>query len=169
MISALIFFYIGTSILYLCPPSAWRQRLLSPFWNFIEYAGLWQYYTVFAPPRNFNVYVEGEVELANGKTIFWKYPRMEQLGFLEKMPKERFRKLYNDIANEPTDAVLWPDLALYIARQVYAETGIQPVKVGLVRFWSDIPPPTSDPLPKPSTTYKSHKYFTFPIQPEDLK
>ncbi|MBI2812002.1 MAG: hypothetical protein HYX67_14395 [Candidatus Melainabacteria bacterium] len=169
VISVLIVFYIGTSALYLSPPSLWRQRLLAPFWNFIEYTGLWQYYTVFSPPRSFNLYLEGEVELANGKTVIWKYPRVEQLGLVEKMQKERFRKLYNDIANEPTDGVLWPDLARYIARQVYAETGVRPVKVGLIRYWSDTPAPTSDPLPKPSTEYKSHKYFTFPIQAEDLK
>lgn len=165
----LIVFYVGTSVLYLSPPSPWRQRLLAPFWNFIEYTGLWQYYTVFAPPRSYNLYLEGEVELANGETIIWKYPRIEQLGLLEKMPKERFRKLYNDIANEPTDGVLWPDLARYIARQVYEERGVLPVKVSLVRFWSDIPKPTAGSLSKPSTEYKSHKYFSFPIQPEDLQ
>jgi hypothetical protein len=155
--------------LFLCPPTPWRKTLLEPFWNILEYAGLWQYYTVFAPPRSYNLYLKGEAELENGKTVFWTYPRVEQMDFLQKIPKERFRKLYNDIANEPTDGVLWPDLARYIARQVYAETGVKPVKVGLVRFWSDIPPPTTDPLPQPSTTYKSHKYCTFPIQPEDLK
>ncbi len=169
MISALIVFYVGTSAVYLCPALPWRQRLLSPFWNMIEYTGLWQYYMVFAPPRTYNLYLQGEVELANGQTVVWKYPRMEELRLLEKMPRERFRKLYNDIANEPTDGVLWPELARYMARQVYKQTGVRPVKVGLVRYWSDVPPPISDPLPKPSTLYKSHKYFTFPIQAEDLK
>lgn len=142
--------------------------LLAPFWNFIEYSGLWQYYTVFAPPRSFNLYLEGEAQMENGKTVLWSYPRIESLGPLEKMTRERWRKLYNDIANEPTDAVLWPDLTRYIARRVYAETGIKPVKVGLVRHWSDIPPPITDPLPQPSSVFKSHKYCTFPVRPEDL-
>jgi hypothetical protein len=168
VISAFIFFYIYTTVLFLSPPSPLRKTLIAPFWDTLEYAGLWQYFTVFAPPRSYNLYLQAEAQLENGTTVFWQYPRIEQLDFLQKMPRERFRKLYNDIANEPSDGVLWPELARYMARQVYAQTGIKPVKIGLVRFWSDIPPPITDPLPKPSTTYRSHKYFTFPIQTEDL-
>lgn len=161
-------FYVGTTIIFLCPPSPTRQRLLSPFYAAIEYLGLWQYYAVFAPARTYNLYLEGEVELENGKLVSWKYPRIESMNIFDKMQKERFRKLYNDIANEPSESILWPELARYIGRQVYLETKVRPVRVGLVRFWADIPEPDGSTLPKPVTIYKSHKYFTFPIQPEDL-
>ncbi len=94
---------------------------------------------------------------------------MEQLGLIEKMQKERYRKLYNDIANNASDGVLWPDLARFIARQVYAQQGKRPLEVTLVRYWSDIPPAHGDPLPRPPNKYASLGFFTYPIRIEDLQ
>jgi hypothetical protein len=168
-ITMFIVFYIYCGALFLSPPTEWRQTLLSPFWNFIEYVGLWQYYTVFVPPRIFNLYLEGNVKLENGELLVWKYPRMEQLGLIEKMQKERYRKLYNDIANNASDGVLWPDLARYIARKVYVQHGKRPIEVTLVRYWSDIPPASGDPLPRLSNKYDSLGFFTYPIRIEDLQ
>jgi hypothetical protein len=169
ILNSFIIFYISTAALFLSPQTPLRQKLLSPFWNFMEYTGLWQYYTVFVPPRFFNLYLEAKVELENGEVTTYKYPRMENLSLFEKMQKERYRKLFNDIANNPTDGVLWPDLARFAARSVYSKGGKRPVRVLLVRYWSDILPASGDPLPPVVTEYHSHGFFSFPIKPEELQ
>ncbi len=170
LISTFIACYIYCGGLFLCPPTGgWRQTLLAPFWGLIEYVGLWQYYCVFVPPRMFNLYLEASVTLDNGGVIIWKYPRMELLGLFEKLQKERYRKFYNDVANYPPNEVLWPDLARYIARRVYAQQGKRPVEVTLVRYTSDLPTPTGDPQKPLVDKYESTPFFTYPVQIEDLR
>lgn len=153
---------------WLCPETPWRTALLSPVAPTILYLGLWQQYRVFAPVRTFNVFFDAEVTFDDGSKSTWHYPRIEKMGFWDKIRNERFRKLANDNLNWHSNRMLWPDFARYVARQSRdSAAGKRPVIVNLVRHYQDIPPPYHGQfLPLPP--YESEVFFSYIVRPEDL-
>lgn len=142
VISAFVLFYVGCLWVWLQPNSVWRDNVLTPVKPLIMFLGLWQNYQVFSPdPRLVNVFLDAEVTYADGTTSIWKYPRMEQFGPVEKMVKERYRKLGLDYLNWDVNKKLWPEFALYVARQDRLAHGGTPVKVKLRRHFARIPAP----------------------------
>jgi hypothetical protein len=169
LVISFISFYVAILVLPLVPPSSLLKEILEPFRKCVNYLGLWQRYVVFAPPRSYNVYLEATVKLENGEEMVWKYPRLEQMGLLEKAPKIYYRKFFNEFAHYDNNSVLWPDLSRYVARKVYSQTGKRPVQVTLIRYRSNIPPAFADPLPPKNKTYVSEVFFSSPITDKDLK
>ncbi|MBK7837582.1 MAG: hypothetical protein IPJ49_07840 [Candidatus Obscuribacter sp.] len=67
------------------------------FHTYYLFLGLDQNFAVFAPvPRQRNPHLTALVHYKDGTTLLWNAPRMERLGFLEKIPAERYRKFYDD-------------------------------------------------------------------------
>ncbi len=64
---------------------------------------------------------------------------MERLDFFTKIPKERYRKFFDDNAAWLIPAV-WPDIARYAARISYERKDNPPKFVTLTRFSSTILP-----------------------------
>jgi hypothetical protein len=127
--------------------------------------GLWQTWKVFAPdPKDWNVYMSAIITLQDGTTKTWEFPRMEKLGFWERMKQERFRKWANDSVNDEKNSVVWFDTARYIARQNYDPSN-PPVAVTIVRNNSWIQPPNGARKPEGIFVYPLD---TIRISPEDL-
>jgi hypothetical protein len=107
--------------------------------------GLWQSWIMFAPnPAMHNAYVEAEVTFRDGSRTTWPFPRMEKLGYFERLRKERYRKWANEriifMFSRP-DPVLAEAAAKYVVRQVGGRADNPPEKVELVRYRAFIPPP----------------------------
>lgn len=168
IISIFVVSYIATIGLWLMPTSSSRDLLIGPVKPLIVYLGLWQNYRVFAPkPKNVNADFEAAVTFDDQSETVWKYPRMEELSFFEKIQKERYRKF---IANAIKMRILQPGLARFAARQVQnSDTeGRKPVWVKLVRHSANIPKPADglgNPLPPRKRT---EIFFQYQVKRKDL-
>lgn len=92
---------------------------------------------------------------------------MERLNFFVKIPKERYRKFFDDNAafNLP---VVWADMARYIARINYDSVDNPPVMVSLIRYWSMILP-LDKGLNRPNVPqYENKCLLTYTVKAEDL-
>lgn len=94
---------------------------------------------------------------------------MERLGFIEKVPKERYRKFFDDNASWEKLSILWPDIARWIARTNYQSEDNPPVTVSLLRFSSKIPP--APPLAKDWVKLKPNppEYEAYPLSTTRIK
>ena len=91
-----------------------------PFQNFIRpymlWSGLFQAWDMFAPnPMKLNSYVEAEVSFRDGSRRIWSFPRMNEIGYVDRYFKERYRKFANEYLRMDVHSALWPDAARYIA------------------------------------------------------
>lgn len=119
------------------------------FHTYYLFLGLDQNFAVFAPvPRQRNPHLTALVHYKDGTTLLWNAPRMERLGFLEKIPAERYRKFYDDNTVWEHIPNFLPDIALYVARNSYFDRDNPPDTVSLIRYSSQIPPP---PIPNPAS------------------
>ncbi len=130
--------------------------------------GLEQAWNVFSPaPRATNPHLTAVITYQDGSSKLWTYPRMERLDFFTKIPKERYRKFFDDNAawNIP---VVWPDIAHYVARTNYSDKDNPPILVSLIRFSSTILP-MEEGMDKPNLPQSESKVLgVYPITAEDL-
>jgi len=133
---------------------------------YFRWSGLFQSWDMFAPiPKVANTRVEAIVEYKDGSTELWTFPRMEQLGFREKLFKERYRKFAENLQREENDPLL-PDVARHIAR--IESTPSRPVKmVVLVQDWSAIVL-RSDGSYEPGP-WEQHVLLGYGVRSEDLR
>jgi hypothetical protein len=95
------------------------------------YTGTWQYWDMFAPnPSNLDFYIDAEVLYRDGERAMFKYPRMSQLGVMEKYYSERFRKFSERVIDEK-HSYLWPYFAQRIALESFRKSGKIPYRVYL--------------------------------------
>jgi hypothetical protein len=129
------------------------------------WSGLWQGWDMFAPnPYSTNAYLEAEVVFRDGQQRVWKFPRMQDLGLVDRYFKERYRKWANERVRMDANSVLWPDAARYIAR-LHANPRNPPQTVRLVRYWAEVPPPGPG-VSKPA--YQRYVFYTYTVAPGDL-
>jgi hypothetical protein len=122
---------------------------------------------MFAPnPSSLNCYVGAQIFYRDGHTSLWSFPRMEELGIIDKYFKERYRKYTNDNLRLDSDAAAWPDAARYVAR-VNNSPANPPVAVNLVRYWSIVPPPTANGL-YDAPPWQQYAFFHYQVAPGDL-
>jgi hypothetical protein len=135
--------------------------------SYMQWSGLFQGWAMFAPdPPKTNAYVDAEVTFRDGRTAIWRFPRMQELGFIQRSFKERYRKFSIERLARNGNAALWPDTARYIARQ-YPDAGNPPVLVRLIRHFSDIPPPEASG--QASDVWYSCVFYAHAIQAGDLQ
>ncbi len=167
-ISAFLFFHI-VAIACWCLPinSALMLRCRDAVRPYMLWSGLFQGWDMFAPnPRSINAFIEATMVLNDGRIKTWKFPRMEQLGFVERYYRERYRKFVENLQND-ANAALWPDVARHIAR--LEDNASNPPKIViLIRYWSEIPPPTiaNDHAPE---TLHAHIFYEYDVKREDLE
>jgi hypothetical protein len=131
---------------------------------YLRWTGLFQKWDMFAPdPSKLNNYVGAVITYRDGTRSLWNFPRMENLGFFEKYLKERYRKYANDNLRLDSNSALWPDAARYIAR-VNNQPSNPPITVGLVRYWSVVPPPGGEG----SAPWNQYIFFRYNVAPGDL-
>ncbi len=161
-LSLFICWNLAGAILWLTPPNDFRDRMLVAFRPYMWYLGLWQCYVVFAPrPRSFNLYLTATIWKKDGTRSEYKLPNPPDYNQFERMTKERYRKYVIDNLNSDDNKFLWPDAAKWIARMYYTPEN-PPVKVELVRHWTDVMPPGCDTTVGESHTYKFFSYIPAP-------
>jgi hypothetical protein len=134
---------------------------------YLVWTGLFQKWDMFAPdPSKLNCYLGAQIAFRDGRTALWTFPRMENLGIIDKYFKERYRKYANDNLRLDGDAPAWPDAARYIARVNYSPSN-PPVSVNLVRYWSIVPPPTATGAYEPGP-WQQYMFFHYSVAPGDL-
>jgi hypothetical protein len=148
-----------------------QPRLLGVIKNIVApYAwrsGLFQSWDMFAPnPRRADTYITAEIEYRDGKLRSWIFPQMQDLGYIERYSKERYRKFSNDCLRLDENAMLWPDAARFIAR-LNADMLSPPQTVRLFRNWSliSLPPPGEAAQPE---RWQRYAFLTYTVKPGDL-
>jgi hypothetical protein len=133
---------------------------------YLRWSGLFQTWDMFSPsPKSVNSYIEAVVIYRDDSSETWTFPRMEQLSFTERYFKERYRKFEENLPVE-NYSLLMPDAARYVARM--KSTAANPVEtVMLVDWWSRIPPAAN--ANTAAAPPEAHVFFTYRVQPEDLK
>lgn len=168
-ISAFIIMFVYATALWLMAPFPARDALLRPLFPYIFYVGMWQQYDAFAPsPRMTNIDITAVVTYADGSTTIWQYPRVETMGFLQRMQKERFRKYGYDYLNWEDYEYLCPDFCRWVAR-MHNKDGKTPLAVALERHEATIPPPDQGMGKPPPPHDFTFQFFKYEVKPEDLK
>ena len=149
-------------------PSPFRRRILDYAQPYLAFTGGWQYWDMFAPkPMSIVADVQAYVTFADGTQTAWTVPGPEHVRF-GKFRWERWRK-WRDAIRSDSNREIWPDAARLAARR-HANAANPPVRVELVRRWTDIPPPIpGDRQPRVfAEPTNSFVYFTYAVTPEDL-
>lgn len=140
------------------------------FAGYADFTGLWQSWNLFAPtPRTENVYLQARIVYRNGDTRVWDFYRPQQFGLLQRSWKERYRKWANDNIRLDGNAASWPYVARYIARAANDRSGDPPQTVELVRYWSQIAPPSPAAGRSQGPEAWSHfVFYRYRVDPRDL-
>jgi hypothetical protein len=171
IISALILFHAVAVLAWLLPASRARGAVQGATDRYINYAGLWQSWGMFAPePANLNLYIHALVTYSDGSQRAWSFPRMNQLDLFTRYRLERFRK-YEEYGHLDAYGDIWPDLARWVARQNDVDRSNPPVKVALIRTWWSVPPPPAngDISHDPPHTWSDFQFYETPIGRNDLQ
>jgi hypothetical protein len=129
------------------------------------WSGLFQAWNAFAPaPKALNSYVDAIVIYKDGRTLTWKFPRMEQLSLFERYYRERYRKFVENL-KEDSSVALWPDAARHIARLNNNKPSDPPEIVMLIRHWTDMAPGAGLSSQSPHVQI----FYEYKVQPQDLK
>lgn len=140
VISSFLILHCTLNYCYLFNNHPYINNVNHFFFGYYAFMGLEQAWNVFAPePRSYNPHLTAIVTYQDGTSKLWNYPRMERLDFFTKIPKERYRKFFDDNAAWLIPAV-WPDIARYAARISYERKDNPPKFVTLTRFSSTILP-----------------------------
>jgi hypothetical protein len=174
VLSGFIVFHLTALFVISFPGSSpVRTRISLPFRRYFEFFNLWQNWGMFAPePSNLNAFLRAVVKTADGETRSYDFPRMSELGFIEKYQMERYRKWAVDGIRADSSSAHWPAAARFIARRLKKEEGLVVVEVQLWRFWTlvEAPEVLNRPLRYriPESELSSAKFFTLAIHPEDI-
>ncbi len=166
-ISAFIMFHLLAIVCWCVPMNSPLldvcRQLIRPY---MLWSGLFQSWDTFAPqPKLENDYIQAAVITHDGHTNIWTFPQMEQLSFLQRYSKERYRK-FSEAARETKNAALWPDVARHLAR-LYRSPGNPPEIVILIRYWSGIPPPVGPS--ERGGPQRANILIEYSLTPEDLR
>jgi hypothetical protein len=139
------------------------RELVRPYFL---WSGLFQSWDMFSPnPKSMNSYLEALIIYKDGSTEIWTFPRMQLLDLTERYYRERYRKFEEDVT-ENEHAGLWPDAARYIAR-LHRNGPTPPATVMLLVRWSNIVQRDDGTFER--TPWDAHVFYSYTVQPEDLK
>jgi hypothetical protein len=138
------------------------REIIRPY---MLWTGLYQSWDMFAPnPKSIDAYIKAVVFTQDRHMKVWTFPRMEELSFRERYPKERYRKFAEMLPDQKNEA-LWPGVAAHVAR-LFNNPIDPPDKVVLIEFRADIKPgadESSAPIPVPNVFYEGY------VEPGDLR
>jgi hypothetical protein len=138
------------------------REIIRPY---MLWTGLYQSWDMFAPnPKSIDAYIKAVVFTQDRHMKVWTFPRMEELSFRERYPKERYRKFAEMLPDQKNEA-LWPGVAAHVAR-LFNNPIDPPDKVVLIEFRADIKPgadESSPPVPEPNVFYEGY------LEPGDLR
>ncbi|MBS1708646.1 MAG: hypothetical protein JSS65_07990 [Armatimonadetes bacterium] len=135
-----------------------------PLGKYMMVTGLWQWWDMFAPnPADIDVYIDAEMEYADGTVAIHKYPRMYELPIPMKYFKERYRK-YRERLSDDSYSWKWSHTAQRLALENYRATGKEPVRVRLWRHWMQVAPIGQ---PQPSE-YSGYMFWDYQVDHNKL-
>jgi len=130
--------------------------------------GLRQDWMMFAPnPMRENTFIDAEITFASGRKHIWTFPQMQELGYVERYAKERYRKFANERLWVQENSAIWPDAGRYIAH-LNRDPADPPRIVKLAHYRCIIPwapPPGEDAAPE---HWERDVFFTYHVTPGDL-
>ncbi|MFM9872353.1 MAG: hypothetical protein ACKVQS_02670 [Fimbriimonadaceae bacterium] len=132
---------------------------------YTESLGFWQYWDMFAPnPAQEDIWIDAEIEFADGSKSIEVYPRMYELNLAEKFVSERYRK-YRERLGGDEYAWKWPHTALWFAARAWKNPENPPVRVTMRRQYYLVPKPPTVPNYK----YTTYPFYTAVIDQVQLK
>lgn len=164
-----LFIIFNFTLIFLCLErnNQLAARLLKPFWNYFLFFGLEQDFSVFAPsPIQANVNFVAIVTYQDGTSKIFPFPRLNRIGLIEKLSKERWRKFLDDNLGSDRYPFLYKDIARFVARTNNLP-GNPPCAVCIYRYTGIIPAPESKKNNPPAFVIKS--LIAYDVRPEDLK
>lgn len=146
-------------------PASWLQsKLTSVATPAINATGLVQVWGVFAPdPRREAVDIEARIRMADGSVRVWHDPGASAL--LGDYWVYRWRKYMEWAIADSYRNILWRPTAIWLTRRALQE-GNHPVEVTLIRRWSVLYPPGSNPSRSP---WHQAPYYRLAITPAVLR
>jgi hypothetical protein len=148
-------FVIAALVVGNMPDSALRvaaSRVTQPF---LDAAGLYQEWGVFAEPRDVSAYVDARVDFSDGTSSDYPIPVRHGWGAYADYRWQKYEE-----AIRPDDGrQLWPAYAAYVAGLAQRD-GRNPVQVTLIRRWSPTLPPGPGPAHGP---WQTVVMATFPV------
>jgi len=172
LINAFIILHLFLIIVWLFPVNPQLLAAMNIFKGYMIFLGLDQDYSMFAPyPRKTNRHIFALITFHDQSTAIWTYPRMERLGLIQSMFKERYRKYGSDNIVEPAFKMFLPDFARYIARMHHCPNN-EPDLISLYMLEQNIPAPDQ----QKTKFEKAHpaqpvltNIFTYQVSANDLK
>jgi hypothetical protein len=133
-------FLVAALVVGNMPDSALQAAVGRVTQPFLDAAGLYQGWGVFAEPRNVSAYVDARVDYSDGTSSVYPIPVRHGLGAYADY---RWQK-YEEVIRPDDGRQQWPAYANYVAG-LAAKDGKTPVRVTLVRRWSPTLPPGPGP------------------------
>jgi hypothetical protein len=111
-------------------------RESAPFAAYLHPTGMWQYWDMFAPePSSMDLWASAEVQYFDGTKVDFKYPRIKDLGLIEKYHSERYRKFFERV-NPDEYRYFWAPFAQTIALKSAKNPKNPPVRVAIIRHFA---------------------------------
>lgn len=155
LVNALLVATLLSIVVVNLPASELRHQLSRLTTPYVDATGLDQNWAVFSQPRTISAYVDGVVEFADGSTTTESIYTTAGLG---SYVDYRWQK-YEEVIRPDDGAPFWESYARYLARQA-SVSGRTPVKVSLVRRWSQSNPPGPGPARGP---WHRHTYYVLTL------
>jgi hypothetical protein len=153
VISVFVAFTVVAILVVNMPSSVLRSdagRLTDPF---VQAAGLDQNWGIFAAPRTLSAYVNGRVDFDDGSSVVVPISTGHGLGAFVDY---RWQK-YEELIRVDDGKWLWAGYARYLANETRAG-GRVPVRVSLMRRFSETRPPGPGPVRGPWRTFTFFVY-----------
>jgi hypothetical protein len=153
VISVLVAFTVMAILVVNMPSSVLRSdagRLTDPF---VRATGLDQNWGIFSDPRTLSAYVNGRVDFADGSSVVVPISTAHGLGAFVDY---RWQK-YEELIRVDDGKWLWADYSRYLANKTRAG-GRVPVRVSLMRRFSETRPPGPGPVRGPWRTFTFFVY-----------
>lgn len=157
LISFMLVVTLAAIVVTNLPDSEIKARLLGSAQPYLNATGLDQGWGIFSPnPRGAVVYVEGCIDHADGTSSVWPIPARPGFSAYSDYRWHKFGEHVQLDANE----WMWRPFAEYVANQARAD-GHEPVRVTLVRRWSQLLPPGPGPDHGP---WNEFAFFTLDLE-----
>lgn len=177
LINGFIIIHLLLILIWLFPIYPQVLAVEGLFNRYMVFLGLDQNYWMFAPSvRKTNRHLMALITFHDLSTVIWSCPRMERLGIMEAMQKERYRKFANDNIVASFKMFL-PDFSRYIAR-LYGCRDNQPELVSIYLCETDIPKPETISYSvandgagqaKEPAACRLANIFTYQVEAQDLQ
>ncbi len=131
------------------PDSRLRDNLSAPAAQYQNATGLHQSWGVFAPnPRGISIYVDVVVDDADGSADLWTIADESDMSDVRRSRWQKF----GSYLRLDDRAALWEPFGRFAAERARAH-GRQPIRVTLIRRWSETLPPGTGPDRGPERSF----------------